>query len=203
MRFNIERAQRRQLGLGARRLVLDIENEKSTYERYGPGEQRITGADLVEPGHITAVSWGWWGSDDIHVLSVYNTSRDEMIAAAHRLLSEAEYVIGHNFKRHDRGKLNAEFGQLGLNFPEYAIVDTLQLTRKVFAQTLPSGNALKDVAPFLGLGEPVDRFHLLLPDLKAGKPSAIQRFHEYSKHDIVLTKALYGFLVERLTGQKP
>jgi hypothetical protein len=195
------RAVRRQFGLGSSRLFMDIENTKSTYERYAPGQQYVSGKDLVEAGHINAVSWAFYeDGDGVAVASIYNTSWEDMVEQAWNALTAAEYVIGHNFKRHDQGKLNAAFAQLGLDFPEYVIVDTLQLLRKVFAQTLPTGNALKEVTAFFGLGEPVDHYYLLYDDLQKGKKSAIKRFHEYSRHDIELTRALYDFLVERVTG---
>jgi hypothetical protein len=194
------RAVRRQFGLGSTRLFMDIENTKSTYERYAPGQQYVSGKDLVEAGTINAVSWAFYDDEGTNVRSVYNATFEEMIERAHEALTKAEYVIGHNFKRHDQGKLNAAFAQLGLDFPEYVIVDTLQLLRKVFAQTLPTGNALKEVTAFFGLGEPVDHYYLLYDDLQKGKKSAIKRFHEYSRHDIELTRALYDFLVDRVTG---
>lgn len=205
VRFARDRAFRRQFGLGSKRLVLDIENTKSTYERYGPGEQYVSGADLVEAGQINAISWGWLDSKDVRVVSIYDdvdpvAAYEAMIREAHAVLTEAEYVIGHNFKRHDRGKLNDAFARLGLNFPEYEVIDTLSLARRAFAKTLPSGNALKDIAPHFGLGEPVDRYHLLVDDLLAGKPAAIKRLRRYSRHDIVLTKNLYNFLVTKFMG---
>lgn len=200
VQFNRTRAQRRLFGLGAKRLVLDIENEKSLYERYNTGQQYVSGADLVEPGNINCISYGWLDDKAIDVVSIYDTDYESMIREAHDVLSQAEAVIGHNFKKHDRGKLNDAFARLGLNFPEYEVIDTLQLARKAFGQTLPSGNALKDISPYLGLGQPVDRYHLLVDDLEAGKPSAIRRLHRYSKHDIVLTKNLYNFLVEKFTN---
>ena len=200
VRFTEARAIQRRFGLGARRLVMDIENTKSLYERYAPGQQWVSGADLVEAGHINAISWGWLDSNDVQVRSIYTGSYDAMIEEAHAVLREAEYVIGHNFTKHDRGKLNEAFGLKNMTFPDYRIVDTLALARKAFARTLPSGNALKDITPHFGLGEPVDRYHLLVDDLEKGKPAAVKRLIRYSKHDIVLTKNLYVFLVESLTG---
>lgn len=197
VRFTRERSHRRRLGIGSQRLVLDIENTKSLYERYGPGEQYVSGSDLVHAGGINCISYGWLDSKEIRVASIYDGSYEAMIYEAYDVLSEAEYVIGHNFKRHDRGKLNEAFALMGLDFPEYEVVDTLQLARALFAKTLPSGNALKDIAPHFGLGQPVDRYHLLVNDLEAGKPAAIKRLHRYSKHDIVLTKNLYNFFVEK------
>lgn len=200
-RFTRYLAEKRQLGIGAKRLVLDIENEKSTYARYGTGEQYVSGKDLVTPGKINGISFGWLDEDDIKVFSIYKQGYEAMIREAHRVLTEAEYVIGHNFKRHDRGKLNEAFALLGLNFPEYVVVDTLHQMRKAFGSTLPSGNALKEASAHLGIGTAVDHYYLIYDDLQAGDASAIRRFHEYSEHDITLTKSLYNFLVEKTTGK--
>lgn len=201
-----ERDLRRVFGIGSHRLVLDVEITKSLYELYSTGDQYVGGRDLVKPGGINAMSWGWYGSDEIKVASIYKGSDDNyesMIFQAHDLLQEAETLIGHNFRNYDRPKLNEAFVKLGLTIPEYEIVDTLTLTRRQFGKVLPSGAALKDVTKHFGIGEPVDRYNLLYEDLESGKPGAIKRLHDYSRHDIVLTKALYDFIVVAVTGERP
>lgn len=201
-----QRDLQRVFGLGTRRLVLDVEITKSLYELYSTGEQYVGGRDLVKPGGINAMSWGWFDSDEIEVASIYKGSEDSyesMIYRAHDLMEEAETLIGHNFRNYDRPKLNEAFVKLGLTIPEYEIVDTLMLTRRAFGKVLPSGAALKDVTKHFGIGEPVDRYNLLYEDLEAGKPGSVQRLYDYSRHDIVLTKALYEFIVKAVTGELP
>lgn len=106
-----------------RGLCVDIENKPGTY---GPG-------DYTHP-KVTAIGWGWNDHPSPKVKGrtvgrVLNR-RDamQMVEIAEELRAQweqADFIIGHNARRHDRKILDGMFMALGLELlPRRRIVDT-------------------------------------------------------------------------------
>ena len=93
--------------------------------------------------------------DKVHYIDnrkARDKSNDErIIRKAHKLLKEADILLGHNIDRFDLKKLNARFILYDLDpIPKKQTIDTLKIAKRYFSFT---SNKLEYLAKFLGCGE--------------------------------------------------
>ncbi len=170
--------------------MIDIENRPNLAYCWGLWDQNVSLTQLVEAGETISFAAKWVGSKKIEFYSVYHHGKEEMLNEAHRLLSEADVVVGYNSKNFDMKHLNKEFILAGMNPPSpYAQVDLLNVVRKQFK--FPS-NKLDYVSQALKLGAKTTHsgFELWV-DCMAGKNKAWSLMRRYNKMDVVLTEKLY------------
>ncbi len=80
-------------------------------------------------------SASWLESDEIEYMDNRGKGENDtlLLCRLWELLSEADYVIAHNGRKFDCGKINARFIQNGMLPPApYRIVDTLEIARRRF-----------------------------------------------------------------------
>ncbi len=177
-------------------LTIDIENRPNLAYVWGLWDQNVgaTTGQLVEAGETISFAAKWHGSKKVEFYSVHHHGKEAMLAHAHRLLSEADVVVGYNSKPFDMKHLNKEFILAGMNPPApYAQVDLLHVVRKQFK--FPS-NKLDYVAQALGLGAKTSHSGFeLWRDCMQGKDKAWSLMRKYNKQDVVLTEKLYDKLL--------
>lgn len=171
-------------------LTLDIETKPALSRHFGMFNQNFSLAQVVEP--ITLLSFGakWLGESTVHHYSEWEHGNDEMVAQAHRMLTEADVVVWYNGDGFDMKHLNWEFARLGMPRPKpYKTIDLLKVVRREFR---PLSKKLDFVASQLGLGSKThhDGFGLWMRVIDGDKAS--QRLMErYCKQDVKLTEKLY------------
>src|ERR1044072_8148745 len=117
-----------------------------------------------------------------------------MVGQAHRLLTEADVVVGYNSKGFDLKHLNREMILAGHDKPSpYAQVDLLHVVRSQFRFT---SNKLDYVAQQLDLGAKTSHtgFDLWLRCMRNEK-AAWDLMRKYNRQDVVLTEKLYDKLL--------
>ncbi len=175
-------------------LTVDIENRPNLAYVWGLWDQNVGLTQLVEAGETISFAAKWHGKKEVLFYSVHHHGKEEMLAQAHRLLSEADVVVGYNSKNFDMKHLNKEFILAGMSPPEpYAQVDLLNVVRKQFK--FPS-NKLDYVSQALQLGAKTSHSGFeLWRDCMEGKEKAWNLMRKYNKQDVVLTEKLYDRLL--------
>lgn len=107
-------------------LFFDIETSMALGYFYGLYDQTISIHNIVEHPRMIAFTAKWYGKSKIHAFSEYHQSRKEMLGEMHRLLDEADMVVGWNSKRFDVKWVNSEFMAEGMKPPSpYKQVDLM------------------------------------------------------------------------------
>ena len=171
-------------------LTLDIETKPALSRHFGMFNQNFSLAQVIEP--VAPMSFGakWLGENTVHHYSEWEHGFEDMIRAAHKLLDEADIVIGYNHDQFDLKHLNWTFAQLGLPRPRpYKTIDLLKVVRREFR---PMSKKLDFVASQLGLGNKVqhDGFALWMRVID-GDEKARKLFERYCIGDVKLTEKLY------------
>ncbi len=167
-------------------LTVDIECSPNLAYVWGLFNQNVSLSQLVETGEVISFAAKWHGKKEVLFYSTYHDGKQEMLQAAHDLLSEADVVVGYNSKRFDMIHLNKEFVLANMEPPApYAQVDLLNVVRRQFRFT---SNKLDHVAQQLGLGSKTAHtgFQLWV-DCMAGKQKAWNLMRKYNKQDVVIT----------------
>jgi len=170
-------------------LFLDIELSPSVVGAWGLWKQNINIDAILEDSRVLTWAASWEGDD--HVL--YSEGLNDhagMIRGVHKLLDEADYVVGYNTDRFDLKILNQEFLEAGLPPPSpYKSIDLLKIVKKNFRFT---SNKLDYITGKLGLGNKIKhRGYQLWLDCMAGKRSAFKEMSTYNIQDVIILERLF------------
>lgn len=171
-------------------LVIDIETSPNIVFTWGLWQQNVAINQIIESGRVLCFAAKWHGDDETMFYSERQKGgHDRMIRAAHRLLCEADAVVGWNSQRFDARWLNAEFKRYGLRRPAgYKHVDLMRAVKKY--QFLPSYK-LDYTARNLGVGGKVETGGFKLwRDCLDGDREAWRLMEEYNRADTDLTDAV-------------
>ena len=120
-------------------LLLDIETSLIKGRFWRTGKQYVGCDQIIDDWFIFGYSAKWLFADE--TMSDFVTAREavkrddkRVMVSAHKLISEADIIIGHNIKRFDMPKLKTRFFMNGLKPPmPYQLLDTLSVAYKEFA----------------------------------------------------------------------
>lgn len=171
-------------------LTIDIERRPALGYVWSLWKQNVQTQALVEHGEMISFAAKWLGEKPVIFYSTYHHGKEEMVAAAHALLDEADVVVTYNGDRFDIPHLQTEFILQGLNPPSpFESVDLFKSVKKQFNFI---SNKLDYVCGQLGLPQKTshDGFKLWL-DCIAGKDAAWTKMRRYNKNDVVITEQLY------------
>lgn len=180
-------------------LVFDLETFPHEAYVWSLWRQNISLSQIVKPGGVFAFAAKWVGQKDVMFFSDHEHGHEGMVAAAHRLLSEADIVVSYNGISFDTTKIQTEFLLAGLTPPRpYKQIDLLRVVRKQFAF---ASNKLDFVSQQLGLGHKThhEGFDLWVKCM-AGDERAWKKMATYAKQDVKLTEKLYHYLTPWLTS---
>lgn len=170
-------------------LTIDIETRPAKAYTWGVFKVNIGYEQIIEPGGIICFAAKWLGEKDTVFYSDWTHSREEMLRAAHKLLSEADAVVGYNSDKFDLAKLNGEFMLIGLPpVPPLTSIDLVKQVRK-FGFIM---NRLAYIGPLLKIGGKVkhEGFDLWVK-VMAGDEKSQAKMEKYNRQDVVLTEKLY------------
>lgn len=171
-------------------LVIDIETSPNIVYTWGLFNQNVAVSQILESGRILCFAAKWHGDKEtVFYGERQKGGHERMVRAAHRLLSEADAVVGWNSQRFDVRWLNAAFRDYNLRRPAgFKHVDLMRAQKKY--QFRPS-NKLDYMARHLGLGGKVDTGGFQLwRDCLAGDKEAWRLMEEYNRADVDLTDAI-------------
>lgn len=170
-------------------LILDIETRPAKAYVWRAYDENVGYEQVIEPGGMICFAAKWEGEKEVEFYSTWTHSQHEMIAAAHRLLSEADAVVTFNGDKFDLPKLQGEFILDGLGpTPPIASIDLIKTVRK-FGFFM---NRLAFIGPLLRVGAKVKHEGFQLwAKVMDGDPVAQAKMQKYNIQDVVLTEKLY------------
>lgn len=182
-----------------RLLTVDLETSPAKASVWGMFNQNIGLTQLLETSRVLCFAAKWRGEKRVLYYSEFHHGRDEMVQAAHNLLSEADAVIHFNGARFDVPHLNREFLLAGHAPPSpYHQIDLLKVIRRQFKF---NSSKLAHVTSELGLsGKLSHSGHSLWLQCLDGDPKAWNLMRRYNKQDVVTTEELYDKLLPWITN---
>ncbi len=177
-------------------LLIDIETSPNLVWTWGLWKQNVATNQIVDTSRMICFAARWLGGKrktQFYSIGLDGSQRHEMVSQAHRLLDEADIVMGYNSAAFDLPYINRELLLEGFTPPSpYRQIDLLVTARKQFR--FPS-NKLAHISEALGLKGKVEHegFPLWTKCL-AGDPDAWKRMEKYNKRDVTLLAELYHLL---------
>lgn len=178
-------------------LYLDIETELHTSQHFGMWNVNINPSLIVKAGEMMCFSAKFQDGPNMF-FSKWDVGQKDMVAQAHRLLSEADYVVHYYGSKFDIPHLNTEFLKAGLTPPApFKQVDLKFTMSKNFM--FPS-NKLQYVSTALGYDGKHKTDIDLWVDTMAGDPKAQKKMEKYNRQDVELLEELYHRLLPWVSG---
>lgn len=158
---------------------------------WGLFNQNISIDQIAKSGEILCFAAKWLGKKELVYYGLDTHTKKQMLAAAHKLLNEADAVISYNGKRYDMPTLNKEFIKADMKPPApYKQIDLLTVARGQFRFT---SNKLDYVAQFLGLGAKHKHKGMALwLGCMDKNPADWKVMQKYNKQDVVLLEKVYN-----------
>jgi DNA polymerase elongation subunit (family B) len=184
-------------------LVFDIECTGMILESYGLYNQNHSHKDIIEDWSL--LSFAAWFTDEEDITYADNREnpdyRDDkqLVTKLHDLISQADWIVGHNSDKFDLKKFNTKAEKYELPpRPDPVQYDTLKMLKARYA--LPS-NSLDYAAKYFDLKERKSghgKFpgKMLFDECKKGNPEAWIELEAYNKQDVRVTWELFQRLAK-------
>lgn len=184
---------------GPKVLTLDIETAPNVVDVWGLFNQNIGLNQVHSVTRMISFAAKWHGKPKVLFHSEYHDGFEQMVAAAHDLVNEADALVGWNSARFDHTHMRREFLLAGLEPPSPVIqIDLMRTAKREFRFT---SNKLEHVSRQLGLaGKVQHQGHTLWRDCldpgvdAAVKAAAWAKMRKYNIGDVVLTEQVYDLL---------
>ena len=157
---------------------------------------KLSSSTLIEP-RTTICCAKWYDSPDIIELAEWDKGgRKKFLKAIHRLISQADILVGHNIDNADvpwlKGDLHIEAGLPVL--PPFKTVDTLKVLRREFKSGAPF-KGLEAFCNIVGIPSKTDHYDRhAMERAVAGSVEDRQRLVSYCSGDVIATQGLYDWL---------
>lgn len=184
-------------------LVFDIECTGMILESYGLYNQNHSHKDIIEDWSILSYAAWFTDEDGIHYQDNRNNPdyRDDraIIEGLHNLISQADWIVGHNSDKFDLKKFNTKAEKYNLPSRHDPVqYDTLKMLKARYA--LPS-NSLDYAAKYFELKERKSlhgKFpgKMLFDECKKGNLEAWNELEAYNKQDVKVTWELFQRLAK-------
>lgn len=186
-------------------LYLDIENSRMivefpTYSLYNI--DRIHPKHIKHDWYITCAAWAWLDNKTQKVGKILGAKTSDfktykkdfrndlgIVTELHKVMSEADLIVGHNSDSFDIKKINYRFMKHGLEPIDLCpTVDTLKAARK-YARS--SSNSLYYLAKEFGVPMKIDLPSGVMHAADEGCEKSLDRLFKYCKGDIKAGASLY------------
>lgn len=171
-------------------LALDIETAPNTAYVWGLFKETVPIDRLIETGRVMSFAYQWLGESKVTFHSEHTERHDQMIVAAHEVLSEADAVLTFNGESFDLPMLNREFIEYGIGPPApYRSIDLLRVAKRRFRFT---SNKMDHLAEQLGVTGKVKHsgFGLWIRCMD-GEDAAWKEMEKYNRQDVKVLVDLY------------
>lgn len=175
-------------------LFLDLETSPNLAHVWGLWQQNVAITQLEKSTEVICFGARWLGSDKVIFKSVHHHGKEKMLDELHKIMDQADVLIGWNSQAFDSKHIKREFIENGYLPP--SPWKELDLMRVVKGQFKFPSNKLDYVAQTLKVGAKVQHsgFQLWL-DCMAGDNKAWQEMKTYQIQDVNLLVDLYEILL--------
>ena len=175
-------------------LLFDIETSLYHFVGWGTFKQFINYHQITK--HQFVLSWAAKWLYDENVLSDIVTPQESLdredkrvLMSIHKLLDEADIVVGHNVERFDLRKLNWRFISQDIEPPSpFKTIDTLKHSRKEFFAPSHKQDSL---TKYFKLQHKLETDFQLWMDCEDGNKQALNKMKDYNKHDVMGLEEVY------------
>lgn len=181
-------------------LLLDIETTPMQVYTWGLFDQNISIDQIIKSTEMLCFGAKWLGEKKVTFMSVHHNGKKAMLEELHRLMDEADVLVGWNSAAFDHKHINREFLENGLVPPSpVKDLDLMSITKANFM--FPS-NKLDYVAQKLGVGAKVKHsgFSLWIRCME-GDNKAWAEMKKYQIQDVKLLDDLYDILLPWFVGK--
>jgi len=175
-------------------LLLDIETTPMQVYTWGLWDQNISIDQIIKSTEMLCFGARWLGGKKVIFKSVHHDGKAAMLKELHKLMDEADLLVGWNSAAFDHKHINREFLENGITPPSPTKdLDLMTITKANFL--FPS-NKLDYVAQKLGVGAKVKHsgFKLWLRCMD-GDSKAWAEMKKYQVQDVNLLVELYDVLL--------
>lgn len=183
---------------GPKILLLDIETMPIIAHVWSLWENNVALNQIQQDWSILSWSAKWLGDSKIMYADQRNAKNinddKQLLSQIHKLMDEADIILGQNSKRFDVKKLNARFIINGYAPPsKYQQIDTMIMAKKNFAF---SSNKLEYLSNTLGVKHKklkTKKFpgHVLWAECMKGNKQAFKEMEAYNKMDVLALEDVY------------
>ncbi len=170
-------------------LFLDIETLQGLAAVFNRYNEVIPASSMLAQPALLMVAWKWQHEKKVNVLSVRSVSTKVLLEEIHKLIEQADAIVGHNLAKFDMPWLRKEM--LINNLPpisEPHVIDTLRVARKLFKFT---SNRLGDLGTYLGIGDKhknVGHLWVELSKLRLAAGGSVEALSQSKEFDELLLK---------------
>lgn len=177
-----------------RTLFLDIETTPMQVYTWGLWDHNISIDQIIKSTEMLCFGARWLGSKKVIFKSVHHDGKEAMLEELHKLMEEADVLVGWNSASFDHKHINREFLEAGMAPP--SPVKDLDLMSITKANFLFPSNKLDYVAQKLEVGAKVKHsgFRLWLGCMDGDKDSW-KEMKKYQIQDVNLLIDLYDILL--------
>ena len=157
---------------------------------WGLWQQNVSLSQIIDSTEMMCFGARWYGEKKVHFKSIHHHGKKEMLQDVHRLLDEADVVVGWNSASFDSKHLKRELLEAEMSPPSpYKDMDLMRVVKSQFR--FPS-NKLDYVAQKLGVGAKVQHsgFELWVKCMADDK-KAWAEMKKYQIQDVDLLVDLY------------
>jgi uncharacterized protein YprB with RNaseH-like and TPR domain len=175
-------------------LLLDIETTPMQVYTWGLWDQNISIDQIIKSTEMLCFGARWLGTKKVIFKSAHHDGKEAMLKELHKLMDEADLLVGWNSAAFDHKHINREFLENGIMPP--APTKDLDLMTITKANFLFPSNKLDYVAQKLGVGSKVKHsgFKLWIRCM-AGDNKAWAEMKKYQIQDVNLLAELYDVLL--------
>ena len=180
-------------------LLLDIETTPLQVYTWGLWDQNIGINQIIKSTEMMCFGAKWLGQKSVTFKSVHHDGKKTMLEELHKLMDEADVLVGWNSASFDHKHINREFLENGMTPPAPTKdLDLMTITKANFQ--FPS-NKLDYVAQKLGVGAKVKHsgFELWIKCMD-GDDKAWREMKKYQIQDVQLLDSLYDILLPWFPG---
>jgi uncharacterized protein YprB with RNaseH-like and TPR domain len=181
-------------------LLLDIETTPMQVYAWGLWDQNISIDQIIKSTEMLCFGARWLDGKKVIFKSVHHDGKREMLKELHKLMDEADLLVGWNSAAFDHKHINREFLENKMAPPSPTKdLDLMSITKANFL--FPS-NKLDYVAQKLDVGAKVKHsgFNLWIRCM-AGDKKAWKEMKEYQIQDVNLLVDLYHELLPWFVGK--
>jgi uncharacterized protein YprB with RNaseH-like and TPR domain len=180
-------------------LMLDIETTPMQVYTWGLWDQNIGINQIIKDTEMMCFGAKWQGKKKVTFRSVYHDGKKAMLEELHKMMEEADILVGWNSAAFDHKHIKREFLEAGMEPP--SVVKDLDLMSVVKANFKFPSNKLDYVAQTLGVGAKVKHsgFDLWIGCME-GNSKSWSEMKKYQIQDVNLLEELYQVLLPWLPG---
>jgi uncharacterized protein YprB with RNaseH-like and TPR domain len=175
-------------------LLLDIETTPLQVYTWGLWDQNIGINQIIKATEMMCFGAKWLGEKKVTFKSVHHDGKQAMLEELHKMMDEADVLVGWNSAAFDHKHINREFVENGFAPPSATKdLDLMSVVKSNFQ--FPS-NKLDYVSQKLGVGAKVKHsgFELWIGCMEDDKKSWVE-MKKYQIQDVELLDKLYDILL--------